>query len=128
LTVGADRVSPEVIMAEMPRELFAAVSRDGDALSPGAKVVLAYLWTFVDAAAATAYRDRRGPARAPRVHCDAGEIGKVLHIDGEAVARHLRALRDGGYAVHHQGEPEHALALLDARHRDEYIRVFAAPD
>lgn len=113
-------------MAEMPRELFSATSRDGDPLSPGAKVVLAFLWSSVDAAAAAAYKSRRGPAKAPRIVFDADEIGKVFHIDGDSVRRHLRALKDAGYAVHHQDDPENSLALLDAKHRDEYIRVFAA--
>lgn len=111
-------------MAEMPRELFAATSPEGDPLSPGAKVVLAYLWTFVDAAAAAAYRGRKGPARAPRVVCDPDEVGKVFHVDGDSVRRHLRALREAGYAVRHQDDPEDALALLDAKHRDEYLKVF----
>lgn len=113
-------------MAEMPRELFAATSREGDPLSPGAKIVLAYLWSGVDAAAAATYRGRRGPAKAPRVVCDPEEIGKVFQIDVDSVRRHLRALRDAGYAVRHQDDPEDALALLDAKHRDEYIRVFTA--
>lgn len=111
-------------MAEMPRELFAATSPEGDPLSPGAKVVLAYLWTFVDAAVAATYRGRRGPAKAPRVTADADEIGKVFHIDGEAVRRHLRALKEAGYAVHHQDDADASLALLDAKHRDEYLKVF----
>jgi hypothetical protein len=113
-------------MAEMPRELFAATSREGDPLSPGAKIVLAFLWSAVDAAAATTYRNRRGPAKAPRVVCDPEEIGKVFQIDADSVRRHLKALKDAGYAVHHQDDAETALALLDGKHRDEYIRVFAA--
>lgn len=110
----------------MPRELFGATSREGDPLSPGAKIVLAYLWSSVEAAAAAAYKNRRGPAKAPRVTCDAEEIGKVFQIDADSVRRHLRALKDAGYAVRHQDDPDNALALLDGKHRDEYIRVFAA--
>lgn len=112
-------------MAEMPRELFSATTPDGDPLSPGAKVVLAYLWSFVDAAEATSYRGRRGPARAPRVTCDAEAIAKIFHLDAEAVQRHLKALRESGYAVRHQDDPGDKLALLDAKHRDEYLKVFA---
>lgn len=108
----------------MPRELFAATSPEGDPLTPGAKVVLAYLWTFVDSAAAAAYRARKGPAKAPRVNCDPDELGKVFQIDGEAVRRHLRALKEAGYAVHHQDDADNSLALLDARHRDEFLKVF----
>jgi DNA-binding MarR family transcriptional regulator len=111
-------------MAEMPRELFAATSAEGDPLSPGAKVVLAYLWSFVDAGEAATYRARRGPAKAPRVTCDPEQIGKVFQIDAEAVRRHLRALREAGYAVHHQDDADNSLALLDARHRDEFLKVF----
>ncbi|MBZ5713971.1 transcriptional regulator [Nannocystis pusilla] len=111
-------------MAEMPRELFSATSPEGDPLSPGAKVVLAYLWTFVDAALAAAYRHRKGPAKAPRVICDPEEIGKVFQIDAEAVRRHLRALKDAGYAVRHQDDADSSLALLDGKHRDEYLKVF----
>ncbi|MDC0722464.1 hypothetical protein [Nannocystis bainbridge] len=111
-------------MAEMPRELFSATSAEGDPLSPGAKVVLAYLWTFVDANLAATYRSRKGPAKAPRVICDVEEIGKVFHIDTEAVGRHLRALKDAGYAVHHQDDADSSLALLDGKHRDEYLKVF----
>lgn len=111
-------------MAEMPRELFAATTSEGDPLNPGARLVLAYLWTFVAAAEAETYRRRKGPAKAPRVTADPAEIVKVLGFDDDSVRRHLRALREAGYAVHHQSDPEHLLALLDQAHRDEYLKVF----
>ena len=106
-------------MAEMPRELFAATSREGDPLSPGAKVVLAYLWTFADAAAAAAYRNRKGPAKAPRVVGDPEEIGKVFQIDVDSVRRHLRD--DGRHPRRRQLRQLHRLHLQHARrqHRPE---------
>lgn len=111
-------------MAEMPRELFAATTSEGDPLGPGAKLVLAYLWTYVAAAEAEAYRKRKGPAKAPRVTADPAQLAKVFGFDDDSVRRHLRALREAGYAVHHQSDPETHVALLDQAHRDEYLKVF----
>lgn len=110
-------------MAEIPRDLFGATTAEGEPLAPGAKAILAYLWSFVDAAEAETYKKRKKPSKAPRVVCDPEEIARIFHVDVDSVGRHITALRGAGYMLHAPDDPANTFALLDQAHRDEYLRV-----